>query len=237
MKPFAVFDIDGTIFRSSLVIELVYKLVKTGAFPPEAREEFRAAHDAWQRREHTEAYDVYVKALVNSYTKHLTGKKREVIELVSKQVVTKYKAHTYTYTRDLIKNLRANDYVLFAISGSPSELVSAFCEEYGFDDFIAAKYVVDERGKYTGEVVTAHSGKEVLLDAMVKRAGLDYKGSKAIGDSRGDISLLEAVEQPVAFNPDKDLFAAAKENKWPVVIERKNVIYNLEMGKSGYTLS
>ena len=33
----AVFDVDGTIFRSSLLIQLVNKLIEDGAFPEGAR--------------------------------------------------------------------------------------------------------------------------------------------------------------------------------------------------------
>ena len=43
MKPLACFDIDGTIFRSSLLIELVEQLIKEGVFPREATAQFDEA--------------------------------------------------------------------------------------------------------------------------------------------------------------------------------------------------
>ena len=145
-RPFAVFDIDGTIFRSSLVVELMYSLVKTGVFPPKAREELRAAHDAWQRREQPDAYDAYIRSLVVSYRPHLSGRNQSEIRPVAAQVVAKYHAHTYVYTLNLMKDRKQKSYVLLAISGSPSELVGVFAKVYGFDDFVASEYVVDESG-------------------------------------------------------------------------------------------
>jgi phosphoserine phosphatase len=53
------------------------------------------------------------------------------------------------------------------------------------------------------------------------------EGSVGVGDTEGDISLLEAVELPICFNPNMKLFERAKLKDWKVVIERKDVIYEL----------
>jgi len=37
MKKLAIFDIDGTIFRSSLTIELLESLIEEGVFPLEEK--------------------------------------------------------------------------------------------------------------------------------------------------------------------------------------------------------
>ena len=39
MKKVAFFDIDGTVFRSSLLIEVTNGLLNAGIFPAEARED------------------------------------------------------------------------------------------------------------------------------------------------------------------------------------------------------
>jgi len=48
--------------------------------------------------------------------------------------------------------------------------------------------------------------------------------------------MLELVENPIAFNPDKNLFEIAKTHKWKVVIERKNMIFQLEYKNGNYVL-
>jgi phosphoserine phosphatase len=39
--------------------------------------------------------------------------------------------------------------------------------------------------------------------------------------------MLELVERPIAFNPNKKLCAHAKKKGWEIVVERKDVIYKL----------
>ena len=53
------------------------------------------------------------------------------------------------------------------------------------------------------------------------------KQSIAIGDAWGDIPLLEIVGNPIAFNPSMDLAKVAKQKGWRVVVERKDVIYEI----------
>lgn len=45
MRKVAFFDIDGTVFRSSLLIELVNALIAEGVFPKEALEYFCEARE------------------------------------------------------------------------------------------------------------------------------------------------------------------------------------------------
>ena len=46
----AVFDIDGTVFRSSLTIELINQLVADGAFPQTALKRVQKDYLAWRNR-------------------------------------------------------------------------------------------------------------------------------------------------------------------------------------------
>jgi phosphoserine phosphatase len=39
--------------------------------------------------------------------------------------------------------------------------------------------------------------------------------------------MLEAVENPIAFNPNQTLYNHAKKRGWEIVVERKDVIYEL----------
>jgi len=57
---------------------------------------------------------------------------------------------------------------------------------------------------------------------------VDYKRSIAVGDTETDIAMLQLVGKPVAFNPNGLLAKHAKKNSWEVVVERKDVIYQLQ---------
>ena len=56
----------------------------------------------------------------------------------------------------------------------------------------------------------------------------DWKNSVAVGDSATDISMLELVGKPIAFNPDGVLVDFAKKHGWRIVVERKNIVYDVK---------
>ena len=39
--------------------------------------------------------------------------------------------------------------------------------------------------------------------------------------------MLELVERPICFNPSRELYKAAKRLGWKVVVERKDVVYDI----------
>jgi phosphoserine phosphatase len=71
---------------------------------------------------------------------------------------------------------------------------------------------------------------------MVEKHSLDFSGSLGIGDGHSDVSMLELVDTPIAFNPEKALFDHASQQGWKVVVERKNMVYELEKRDGNYQL-
>lgn len=221
----AIFDIDGTIFRSSLLIQLNFALVEYGIFPPLAKTEIDKHRLRWIDRKDT--YQKYIEKVVEVFNRRIRGCHQEDFEKVGELVVGEQKNRVYTYTRELIKNLRGK-YFLLAISGSPQEVVKAFNQYWKFDDFIAYKYETDKEGFYTGRVLsnTFRNKKQTVLD-YVKKHNFSLKDSIGVGDTEVDVGFLELVSQPICFNPNHGLYHIAKEKKWKIVVERKDVIYNI----------
>ena len=50
-QKMAIFDIDGTVFRSSLLVELVERLIEENVFPEEAKQDFAREYNGWLNRE------------------------------------------------------------------------------------------------------------------------------------------------------------------------------------------
>lgn len=234
-QPFAVFDIDGTLIRWQLYHATADALVRLGHIHKDKYQAIKDARMAWKRREDEEGFKTYESQLVSLYESVLRNLTPEQYDEAAQAVFDEYKDQVYRYTRSLINNLNARGYLLFAISGSQTEIVGKIARYYGFDDHIGT-YYVRKNGKFTGEHKLHAGAKHRILDELVKKHDATYEGSVAVGDSEGDISMLEAVESPIAFNPTKKLFAVAKEKRWKVVIERKNMIYELMPGNNAYHL-
>ena len=67
----AFFDIDGTVFRSSLFIELIEKLIEEEVFPKEAAGEYAKTYQSWLNREGT--YEAYINAVIDTFYNHIKG--------------------------------------------------------------------------------------------------------------------------------------------------------------------
>lgn len=228
MKPVAFFDIDGTIFRSSLLIELVDQLVKEKVFLKEVVDMYEPSHRAWQNREGS--YEDYIDDVVRAFVAHIKGVHYGVFADVARRVVAVQSKRVYRYTRDLTQELKKEGYEIIAISQSPKTVLDEFCEQYGFDKVYGRVYEIGPQDCFTGTVVDEHLIKN--KSNIVKRVfnhnpNLTQERSVAVGDTEGDIPLLESVERPICFNPNQALYTHAKRNNWEVIVERKDVIYKL----------
>lgn len=232
-RPFAVFDIDGTLIRWQLYHALADALAKRGYIQAKAFQIIRAARMDWKRRVGPESFTDYEMQLMRLYVKVLRKLTVNQLDEAAESVFQEYKDQVYTYTRDLIAELKGNGYLLFAVSGSQVEIVEKIAGYYGFDDFVSR---VDEHknNKFTGKSTTPIFNKDIVLKELIKKHGVSKKNSVAVGDSASDIKMLEIVEKPIAFNPEKGLFIQAQKNGWKIVIERKNVVYELEPGQDGH---
>jgi HAD superfamily hydrolase (TIGR01490 family) len=225
MKKLAIFDIDGTLFRSSLLIELTDALVNERIFPRTVGESYRRARSKWLDREGS--YEEYIDAVIKAFVGHLKGVKRKTYLRIADKVVTETGHRVYRYTRDLTAKLKKRGYFLLAVSNSPKEILDPFCKKWGFDKVYGRIYETNARGSFTGRIQyeALISDKSKILLRAVEREGLTLKGSVGVGDSEGDIPFLKLVQTPICFNPNKKLFDFAKKKGWKVVVERKDVVY------------
>ena len=226
MKPVAFFDVDGTVFRSSLLVELVEQLVQERVFPIEAAEQYEEALTAWRSREGS--YEQYITAVIKSFLEHIKGVHYGEFADIGRRVVAVQSKHVYRYTRDLIKRLKKENYYTVAISQSPKTILDEFCNQYGFDKVYGRMYEIGPQDRFTCVVIDEHiiqNKANVVRRVFDKDDTLDQKQSIAVGDTEGDIPLLELVTNPICFNPNKELYTYAKRQQWEVVVERKDVIY------------
>jgi len=235
-RRFAVFDIDGTLIRWQLYHAIADNLAKNGYIDAETFQSIKAARMDWKNRTGSEAFRDYERQLVKAYEAVLGQLTTAQFETAAEAVFDEYKDQVYTYTRNLIYDLKAQGYALLAISNSQIEIVSKIAKYYKFDDFVGAIYEHKD-GHFTGKSTVHMHDKDKVLQNLIDKHQLSLRGSIAVGDSASDIPMLKIVDQPIAFNPEQKLFEEAKSQKWQIVIERKNVVYSLQTEGRVYRLA
>lgn len=235
-RPFAVFDIDGTIIRWQLYHAIGDQLAKQGVIDSADFQRVKTARMSWKRRSGEASFRDYEAELVKVFDKAISDLPVAVFDAAVSSVFDEYKEQVYTYTRDLVSQLKVKNYWLFAISGSPAVIVEKLANYYGFDDFAATNYPT-ENGRFLGTKDVSLGKKAVLLEALIAKHGASSAKSFGVGDSESDIDMLSAVEEPIAFNPTKLLFEHAEASGWKVVVERKNMVYELRSQDGTYRLA
>lgn len=236
MKPFAAFDIDGTLIRWQLYHAIVDHLAQKNLLGPDAKEHLHQARMKWKRREHPGAWGEYELAVISTFEAAFDTLSTEDFDIATKEVTQEYGNQTYVYTRNLIKNLKHEGYFLVAISGSQHEIVGHIAQQYGFDDWVGTNYHRANDRFHDKPFVASHD-KAAVLTKLIQKHSLKTAGSLAIGDSASDAAMFELVDQPIAFNPDQALYDLARKHGWKIVLERKSVIYELEATDGHYQLA
>jgi len=223
----AAFDIDGTVFRSSLLVELVERLIEAELFPRAAREMYEREQEQWLDRKG--GYESYIEKVVAAFGAQIKGLPYDEVANLAGEIIEEKRDRVYRFTRDRIKALKQEGYFILGISHSPKFIVDGFGYEHGFDKVYGTFYATGPSGKFTGDVEDRDLifNKAAVLQRAVRKEELTLVGSMAVGDTESDIPMLETVEQPIAFNPNQALYAHAKRRGWKVVVERKDVIYEL----------
>lgn len=234
MNKAAFFDIDGTLYRDSLMIEHFKKLLKYEILDQSLwHSHMKQTYENWHKRRGN--YDDYMLELASIYIESLKGLEKSKMEFVTSQVVDLQGDKVYMYTRSRIQWHLDNGFKVFFISGSPDYLVNKMAQRYGVTDYIGSHYLVDENDRYTGEVLKMwdSESKFLAIERFVERYDIDLENSYAYGDTNGDLSMFQLVGHPIAINPTRELMtnlqADVRLSKiTEIIVERKDVIYQLK---------
>lgn len=229
----AFFDIDGTLFRNSLMIEHFKKMIRYEVIDPSLwYGRLRDSYSVWEKRYGD--FNDYMDELVQIYVKELKGINKAYIEFIASQVININWDKVYRYTRARIKWHKERGHMIFFISGAPDFLVEKMAEKYQVTAYKATRYIVDEKNNFTGEVVSMwdSENKQKAVKQLVDQYKVDLDASFSYGDTNGDLSMLKIVGNPVAINPIKKLLLAIKQDedlyrKTTIIVERKDLIYEL----------
>lgn len=225
----AFFDIDGTIYRDSLMVEHFRMLLDFDLITSEKHA--TQAYKDWYKRQGD--YEDYLEAVSAVYVDELKNLTKTDVEFTGKYVIKKKSDRVYKFTRSMLQKHKEQGHLVIFISGSPDFLVKNMAKKYGADDFKASQYLY-EGETFTGKVLPMWDSvsKNGAIDYFVDKYDIDLENSFAYGDTNGDFTMLKRVGNPVAINPARELLDNIKMDKElckkaKVVIERKDTIYTL----------
>ena len=123
----------------------------------------------------------------------------------------------YAEALELIHDHDAAGRLVCIVSSSPEEIVEPLATMLRINTYIASRpRIVD--GKYTGDLdfYCYGAAKPQAMKELAANKGIDLDGSFAYSDSITDLLMLEAVGNPVAVNPDRELRKVAVERDWRI---------------------
>lgn len=226
----AFFDIDGTLYRDSLMIEHFKKLLKYEVIDPVLwYGHVEKTYNMWKNRRGN--YEDYMEELAEIYIDALKNLNKYDTAFITKQVIDLKWESVYMFTRSRIKYHLEQGHHVFFISGSPDYLVEEMAKKYNATECLGTKYLTDENGNFTGEIVRMWDAesKSKAIKYLTDKYNIDLSESYAYGDTNGDYSMLCSVGTGFAINPTEELLHRLKETDHVrIIVERKDVVYELD---------
>jgi HAD superfamily hydrolase (TIGR01490 family) len=146
------------------------------------------------------------------------GWSREEVEQVVREALEEVvDPYIYQEALDLIALHQALGRRVYIVSSSPEEVVRPLAERLGVQEVIATRAETVD-GRYTGnlEFYCYRELKARRIVEVAKEQEIDLGGSFAYSDSITDLPMLEAVGNPVAVNPDRELRRMAEQRGWRI---------------------
>jgi len=213
--PLAIFDLDNTLLRGDSDYEWGQFLIGEGVVDPE-----------YAAREHDRYYADYVAGRLDIYAflafqlEPLARFDRATLERWRQRfVLTRILPLIRPDARRLVAGHRRDGDTLLIITATNSFITRPVADEFGITHLLATE-PEQAGGRFTGRVAGVpcyREGKVARLGAWLAQTGHSLRGSTFYSDSHNDLPLLEAVDHPVAVNPDPELARRARARRWPVL--------------------
>ncbi len=211
----AFFDLDKTLLCVNSGTLWVRREVALGHISK--RQALRAM--AWLGRYHLGFASA--EAMVIEAVAELTGTSGEALQQRTERFFHEEVRQTYRPgALEALESHRREGRRLVMLTSSSNYLSELVAHELRFDAVLCNRLEVDAQGAHTGRVVGRvcfGAGKLSHAQAEADRLGVALHDSVFYTDSFSDLTVLEAVAEPVAVNPDFRLRRLAKRRGWRIV--------------------
>ncbi|RKU22444.1 HAD-IB family hydrolase [Candidatus Poribacteria bacterium] len=207
-KTCAVFDLDGTIIRTSSEQVFLSYLLSHGEIPIPNLLAWTANFLRVKSLPVAKSNKVYLRGLTQ----------QRIHEIARRCFIDTLRPSIAPHIAELIQGHRAEGRTVILMSGSLSFLVQPFHEHFRTDLMVAHELEL-VGGKFTGQRVGLHpfaENKAKLAQQLATERGFDLTNSYAYGNHHTDAHKLALFGYPVAVNPDRKLRKIAEEKGWQV---------------------
>ncbi|MCW4149504.1 HAD-IB family hydrolase [Halomonas sp. 18H] len=211
----AIFDLDKTLLAIDSDHAWGEFLLEQGAVDPAA---YREANDRFMAD--YEAGTLDMQAFLEVALKPLAENSPEQLAAWHQQfMASKIEPAILERGEELVARHRSRGDTLLIITATNRFITQPIADRLGIDELIAVEpEMVD--GRYTGRVTGTPSyqaGKVTRLMEWLENRDDTLDGAWFYSDSHNDLPLLEAVDHPVAVDPDPTLRDIATQRDWRII--------------------
>lgn len=228
-KSAVFFDIDGTISRNDNLGLLIAEIVKRDLLPQNKQDILRKTHKLWKSRELD--FKDYLECVIDLIP-NLKFFSHDILMRIAQDIIQSQGSHYYIFPWMLLLRLKALGYKLIAVSGAPQFMAKIYLDKIGIFpwEINGSKYIFKDH-VFTGNVdLSILENKGDFIEKKYKNL-FNMKNCIALGDTISDVQMFNKVGKVIAINPTYELALQAKKNKWPVVLERKDLVLIFPEGK------
>lgn len=224
--PDATFDLDGTVFKMTVLEAYTEWLCQQGIFEP-LPADIKAAKQVWKHNNTESHYSNHLGKLVRFFIEQVPGKSVLQLSEAARIVANQQRHRRWNITTDIIHTLRPTHNVI-AISHMPEWLMEPFASDLGFVALIGSTYVAHE-GLYTDEAYSIDKATEYTKMRSGGTTHLDIH----MGDTVGDGSLFSVAARPILFNPSWTLHSQYQGKRPTTITSHKDVVMVMNQKDEG----
>lgn len=210
----AIFDLDNTLIAGDSDHRWGEFMCTTGRVNPKT---FARTNDAFYRDYQTGNLDIH--AYVKFALGPIAGAAVEEVAPLQKQFLDEWiEPMLLPAAFDLIDQHRQAGDTLLIITATNTVVTRPIADRLGIKHLLGCEAEITN-GRYTGNIVgtpTFREGKIHRFHEWINAHQLSPEGAYFYSDSHNDLPLLEAVDHPVAIDPDASLRQRAEAMGWPV---------------------
>jgi HAD superfamily hydrolase (TIGR01490 family) len=211
------FDLDRTLMEGSSAFQFGRAAYKAGLLSRR-----RLLADAWANVKFRlrGSNDEDTHALRDRISHELAGTRVRDLKRLGPDVMAGVLPRIYPQMLELAYRHQDEGRRTYIVTAAAQELADTLAGVLAFDGGIGSEFSEVQDGVYTGRpagyfVYRAEKAKAV--QELAEREGIDLTASYAYSDSESDLPMLRLVGHPVAVNPDRELYAVARQEQWEIL--------------------